>query len=82
MKAIEVKKSNIALLVLSKKTNEQIAAIYGITVKEVLDVKLQFGFTKFRGTKTAKAYTINLVDDCQQIIDTLSSKQEKMDLVA
>jgi hypothetical protein len=76
MKTITIKKSNVALLLQTGKTNEEVAAIYGITVNEVKDLKLQFGFTKFRGNKVAKEYAINLIDDSQEVINSLNTVVE------
>lgn len=82
MKTITIKRSNIALLNATGKTNEEIAAIYGITVAEVKDLKVTFGFTKSRTTKKSKEYTIDLVDDTKEVIDSITTKELTPELQA
>jgi len=68
MKTIDLKKTELALYKALGKTEEQIAANYGITVKEVKESMQAFGLTKSRGTAKAKEYSINLIDDSSSVV--------------
>lgn len=71
MKNIEIKKSQIALLKKAfSKTNEEIAAHFGITTKEALDALMHFDLIKGRKATKTPEYTISYNDDTTNLVST------------
>lgn len=78
MKTINVKKTELALYKALGKTEEQIAANYGITVKQVKEGMVQFGLTKSRKPVKTDGYVVNFIDDSSTVILAESTTQEEI----
>lgn len=68
MTNIEIKKSQVVLLKSLGKNTADIAAKYGVTIKEMNEVLEQFGMTKTRLPKPEPTYYVTAVDDVADVV--------------